>query len=330
MITGCDTLLTFGSSFPCTQFLPAYGQARGVQIDIDGRMLNLRYPMEVGLIGDSRETLRALLPLLERQTDRSWRQMIESDVARWWRVLEARAMNEAHPINPQRVFWELSPRLPDDCILTCDSGSAANWYARDLKIRRGMMASLSGGLATMGPAIPYAIAAKLAYPGRHVIALQGDGAMQMNGVNGLITIARLWRQWQDPRLTLMVLNNGDLNQVSWEQRVMEGDPRFEGSQAVPHFPYAEYARLLGLGGMRVEDPARIGSAWDEALAADRPTLLEMVTDPNVPPLPPHVSMKQAREYMSALIHGDADALALIKASAKEVWDGLFPPEKTHA
>lgn len=330
MMTGCDTLLMVGSAFPYSEFLPEEGQARGVQIDIDGRMLNLRYPMEVGLIGDSRETLRALLPLLERQTDRSWRQKIENDVARWWRVLEARAMNEAHPINPQRVFWELSPRLPDNCILTCDSGSAANWYARDLKIRRGMMASLSGGLATMGPAVPYAIAAKLAYPGRHVIALQGDGAMQMNGINGLITIARLWRQWKDPRLTMMVLNNGDLNQVSWEQRVMEGDPRFEGSQAVPHFPYAEYARLLGLGGMRVEDPARIGSAWDEALAADRPTLLEMVTDPNVPPLPPHVSMKQAREYMSALIHGDADALALIKASAKEVWDGLFPPEKTHA
>ncbi|HWI14510.1 MAG TPA: thiamine pyrophosphate-dependent enzyme, partial [Burkholderiales bacterium] len=267
---------------------------------------------------------------LQPKSDNTWRQHLEREVARWWRVLEARAMNEAHPINPQRVFWELSPRLPDGCIITCDSGSAANWYARDLKIRRGMMASLSGGLATMGPAIPYSIAAKLAHPTRHVIALQGDGAMQMNGINGLITIARLWRQWEDPRLTIMVLNNGDLNQVSWEQRVMEGDPRFEGSQAVPHFPYAEYARLLGLGAVRVEDPARIGSAWDEALAADRPTLLEMVTDPNVPPLPPHVSMKQAREYMSALIHGDADALALIKASAKEVWDGLFPPEKAHA
>ncbi|HWI13707.1 MAG TPA: thiamine pyrophosphate-dependent enzyme, partial [Burkholderiales bacterium] len=330
MMTECDTLFMIGSAFPYSEFLPKEGEARGVQIDIDGRMLNLRYPMEIGLIGDSRETLRALMPLIERKTDRSWRQKIERDVERRWRVLEARAMNEAHPINPQRVFWELSPRLPDDCILTCDSGSAANWYARDLKFRRGMMGSLSGGLATMGPAIPYAIAAKFAHPTRHVIALQGDGAMQMNGINGLVTISRLWRQWQDPRLTILVLNNGDLNQVSWEQRVMEGDPRFEGSQSLPHFPYAEYARLLGLGGLRVDTPERVGPAWDEALAADRPTLVEMVTDPNVPPLPPHVSSKQAREYLSALLHGDADALALIRASAKEVWDGFFPAEKTHA
>ncbi|MGE5523816.1 MAG: thiamine pyrophosphate-requiring protein [Rhodospirillaceae bacterium] len=330
MMTECDTLFMVGSAFPYSEFLPKEGAARGVQIDIDGRMLNLRYPMEVGLIGDSKETLRALLPQLKRNTDRTWREHIESEVARWWRVLEARAMNEAHPINPQRVFWELSPRLPDRCILTCDSGSAANWYARDLKIRSGMMASLSGGLATMGPAVPYAIAAKLAHPDRHVIALLGDGAMQMNGINGLVTIARLWRQWTDPRLTIMVLNNGDLNQVSWEQRAMEGDPRFEGSQSLPQFPYAEYSRMLGLGGIRVDAPERIAGAWDEALSADRPMLLEMVTDPNVPPLPPHVSMKQARAYMSALIHGDADALALIRASVKEVWDGLFPPTTTHA
>jgi pyruvate dehydrogenase (quinone) len=242
-------------------------------------------------------------------------------------VLEARAMNEAHPINPQRVFWELSSRLPADCILTCDSGSAANWYARDLKIRRGMMASLSGGLATMGPAVPYAIAAKYAHPKRPVIALQGDGAMQMNGINGLVTIAKVWRQWEDPRLTVMVLNNGDLNQVTWEQRVMEGDPRFEGSQVVPPFPYAEYARMLGLDGIRVDDPAQVGAAWEQALSASRPTVVEMVTDPNVPPLPPHVTMKQARSYLSALLHGDPDSLALVMASMKEVWDGIAPPAK---
>ncbi|TAK83433.1 MAG: thiamine pyrophosphate-requiring protein [Betaproteobacteria bacterium] len=320
MMTSCDTLLMVGSGFPYSEFLPEEGQARGVQIDLDGRMLSLRYPMEVNLVGDSKETLRALLPLLGKKTDRRWREGIQASVRRWWEVLEARAMNEAKPINPQRVFWELSPRLPDNCILTCDSGSAANWYARDLKIRRGMMASLSGGLATMGPAVPYAIAAKYAHPERYVIALLGDGAMQMNGMNGLITIAKVWREWGDGRLTLMVLNNGDLNQVTWEQRAMEGDPKFEDSQVLPNIPYAEYARLLGLGGIRVDRAKDIGVAWDQALAADRPTLLEMVTDPNVPPLPPHISFEQAKAYLSALIKRDPDSLRMVVASAKEWWD----------
>jgi pyruvate dehydrogenase (quinone) len=327
MMTGCDTLLMVGSSFPYSEFLPEEGQARGVQIDIDARMLNLRYPMEVSLVGDSRQTLRALLPHLKRKNDRRWRERIEQSVERWWRVLEGRAMNEAKPINPQRVFWELSPRLPDDCILTCDSGSAANWYARDLKIRRGMMASLSGGLATMGPAVPYAIAAKYAHPRRHVIALVGDGAMQMNGISGLVTIAKVWREWEDPRLTVMVLNNGDLNQVTWEQRAMAGDPKFEPSQVVPDFPYAEYAQLLGLIGIRCERSKYIGQAWDEALAAERPTVLEMVTDPNVPPLPPHITFEQAKAYLSALIKRDPDSLDMVMSSAKDWWAGVFPPKK---
>ncbi|HZP88063.1 MAG TPA: thiamine pyrophosphate-requiring protein [Burkholderiales bacterium] len=327
LMTECDTLLMVGSAFPYSEFLPEEGQARGVQIDIDPRMINLRYPMEIGLVGDSKQTLRALIPHLQRKQHRAWREQVEKNVARWWHVLHGRAMNQANPINPQRVFWELSPRLPDGCILTCDSGSAANWYARDLKIRRGMMASLSGGLATMGPAIPYAIAAKFAHPDRHVIALQGDGAMQMNGINALVTIAKVWRQWRDGRVTVMVLNNGDLNQVTWEQRAMEGDPRFLPSQVVPEFPYAEYARLLGLGGIRVEREQDIGPAWDEALRADRPTLLEVVTDPNVPPLPPHIDAKHARAYLSALLHGDPDSIAMIKATAKEWWETMFPPSK---
>jgi pyruvate dehydrogenase (quinone) len=326
-MNGCDTLLMVGSGFPYSEFLPAEGKARGVQIDIDPRMLNLRYPMEVCLVGDSKETLQALIPHLVAKTDRSWRSEVEKGVERWWRVLEGRAMNTAKPINPQRVFWELSPRLPDNCILTCDSGSAANWYARDLKIRRGMMASLSGGLATMGPAIPYAIAAKYAHPDRHVIALLGDGAMQMNGINGLITIAKVWKEWGDPGLTVAVLNNGD---VTWEQRAMEGDPKFVPSQFVPDFAYAEYAELLGLKGIRVDDPEAIGPAWDDALSSNRPTVLEMVTDPDVPPLPPHVTLKQTREYLSALLHRDPDAMGIITASFKESWDSLFPPAKGKA
>src|SRR5437868_571812 len=274
MMETCDTLLMVGSAFPYSEFLPPEGQARGVQIDIDGRMLSLRYPMEVNLVGDSRQTLQALLPHLEHKQDRSWREEIEKNIERWWRVLETRAMNAANPINPQRVFWELSRQLPNDCILTADSGSCADWYARDVRLRRGMMGSLSGGLATMGPGIPYAIAAKLAYPDRPVVATVGDGAMQMNGINGLISIAHLWRQWRDPRLVVMVLNNGDLNQVTWEQRAMEGDPKFSASQDVPRFAYAEYAQLLGLTGIRIDSPDAIANGWEQAFAAQRPVRSE--------------------------------------------------------
>jgi pyruvate dehydrogenase (quinone) len=323
LMSDCDTLLMVGSSFPYSEFLPKEGQARGVQIDIEPRKLNLRYPMEVSLVGDSKATLRALIPLLRSRQDRGWRDQVEQNVARWWKVLEDRAMNEAKPINPQRVFWELSPRLPERCILTCDSGSAANWYARDLKLRRGMMASLSGGLATMGPAVPYAIAAKFAHPDRPVIALLGDGAMQMNGINGLVTVAKVWREWENPRLVVMVLNNGDLNQVTWEQRAMQGDPKLEASQVVPDFPYARYAELLGLRGIRVDRPEDIAAAWDSALASDVPVVLEMVTDPDVPPLPPYISFKQAKAYARALLYGDPDSIGIIKASAKEWWDGMF-------
>ena len=327
MMSDCDTLLMVGSSFPYSEYLPKEGQARGVQIDLDGRKLGLRYPMEINLVGDSRLTLQALLPMLTRKDDRGWRGEIEDNVRKWWGVLEARAMNEADPINPQRVFWELSPRLPDNCILTCDSGTSAAWYARDLKIRRGMMASLSGGLATMGPSVPYALAAKMAYPDRVVVALSGDGAMQMIGINGLITVAHRYKEWSDPRLLVLVLHNSDLNMVTWEQRISAGDPKFEDSQVLPAFPYAEYARSLGLGGIRVTEPGAIGAAWDEAFQADRPVLLEVVTDPNVPPVPPHVSAKQVKAYARALAHGDPQGMEVVIASAKEWWDGMFAGKK---
>jgi len=324
LMAGCDTLLMVGSSFPYSEFLPEEGQARGVQVDIDGRMIGIRYPMEENLIGDSAETLRALIPLLEHKSDRSWREEVERGVAGWWKVLEARAMNDADPLNPQRVFWELSPRLPENCILSADSGSAANWFARDLKMRRGMMASLSGTLATMGPGVPYAIAAKFAHPDRVAIALVGDGAMQMNGINELITIAEYWERWSDPRLIVMVLNNRDLNQVTWEQRAIEGDPKFAAAQSVPDFPYARYAELVGLKGIRVDSPDEVGAAWDEALAAECPVVLEAVTDPEVPPLPPHISLEQARALSSALRKGDPGARGIIRQSFRDKLEEFLP------
>ncbi len=324
LMAGCDTLLMVGSSFPYSEFLPEEGQARGVQVDIDARMIGIRYPMEENLVGDSAATLRALIPLLERKADRSWREEIEDGVASWWKVLEARAMNDAEPLNPQRVFWELSSRLPDNCILSADSGSAANWFARDLKLRRGMMASLSGTLATMGPGVPYAIAAKFTHPDRVAIALVGDGAMQMNGINELITIAEYWQRWSDPRLIVMVLNNRDLNQVTWEQRAMEGDPKFLAAQSVPDFPYARYAELVGLKGIRVDSPDDVGAAWDEALAADRPVVLEAFTDPEVPPLPPHISLEQARAFSSALLKGDPGARGIIRQTLRDKLEEFVP------
>lgn len=323
MMTECDTLLMIGSNFPYSEFLPKPGQAKGIQIDIDGRLLSIRYPMDVSLIGDSRETIRALLPLLTRKSDRTWRTGIEAQIADWWQVLEARAMVDAKPINPQRVFWELSPRLPDDCILTADSGTAASWYARDLKFRRGMMGSLSGTLATMGPAVPYALAAKFCYPERVVIAIAGDGAMQMNGINELITISKYWREWSDPHLVVLVLNNRDLNMVTWEERAMAGDPKFAASQDLPDFHYADYARSLGLDGVRVEHPDQIGPTWERAFAADRPFLFEALTDPDVPPMPPHISLEQAKSFTSAVLRGDANGLGFMRQTLKDVTAGLF-------
>jgi pyruvate dehydrogenase (quinone) len=324
MMMNCDTLLMVGSAFPYSEWLPPEGQARGVQIDIEGRMLSIRYPMEVNLVGDSATTLQALKPLLKRKKDRSWQQRIEKTIGQWWKTLEAQAMQSADPVNPQRVFWELSPRLPDKCILTSDSGSAADWYARDLKIRRGMKCSLSGGLATMGPGVPYAIAAKFAYPERPVIALVGDGAMQMNGMNGLITIAKYWQRWSDPRLIVLVLNNQDLNQVTWEMRAQSGDPKFDASQSVPNVAYARYAELLGLSGVFCDNPDKLGEAWEQALASKKPCVLEVITDPNIPPLPPHITLKQAKAFAATLLKGDPDEASVIVKSLRQFAEELIP------
>jgi pyruvate dehydrogenase (quinone) len=323
----CDTLLVVGSSFPYSEFLPRPGDARGVQIDLDGRMLSIRYPMEVSLVGDGAETLRALLPLLERKSDRSWRAKIEEGVERWWRVLETRARNPAKPVNPQLVYHELSPRLPDGAILCADSGSSANWFARDIRIRRGMMASLSGNLATMGPGVPYAIAAKFAFPNRPVFALVGDGAMQMNGMAELLTIVRYWREWGDPRLVVLVLNNGDLNQVTWEQRAMAGDPKLDASQTLPPVGYAAFAESIGLRGLRVDRAEDVPATWDAALRSDRPCVVEAVTDPEVPPIPPHITVEQAKAMLKSILRGDPERGAMIQRAWRDVVASWFPSKE---
>ena len=324
MMNECDTLLMIGTGFPWSEFLPKTGKVRAVQIDIKGDMLGIRYDTEVNLHGDSVLTLNALLPLLDQKEETSWRRDIESGMRDWWKLMEERALAPAKPVNPQRVAHELSPRLPADAIVTSDSGSCANWYARDLKVRRGQMYSLSGGLASMGAAVPYAIGAKFAHPDRPVIALVGDGAMQMNNMAELITVQKYWQGWANPKWICCVWNNQDLNQVTWEQRVMEGMPRFEATQQIPDFPYHKFAELLGFKGIYVDDPDKMGAAWDEALAADRPVVLEVKTDPEVPPLPPHISFEQARAFMNTALRGDPHEGHMLKDVANQVLASVLP------
>jgi pyruvate dehydrogenase (quinone) len=263
-----------------------------VQIDLDGRHVGNRYPVEVGLVGDAAETLETLLHLLPEAEDLSWRAEVEQAVRSWHALAEERAQLPAQPLNPELVVRTLSWRLPENAMVSVDVGSVTYWYARHLRLPRGVPAHLSSTLASMGSALPYGLAAKLDQPHRPLVALAGDGAMQMNGIAELITVARRWPQWEDPRFVVCVLHNRDLAEVSWEQRETEGDPRYPESQDLPEFPYARYGELLGLRGIRVDDPADLGGAWDAALAADRPVVLEAVVDAEVPLLPPFPAGEQ--------------------------------------
>ncbi|MFJ8787678.1 thiamine pyrophosphate-requiring protein [Streptomyces sp. NPDC102462] len=324
LMRDCDTLLVVGSSFPYTQFLPEFGQARAVQIDIDPHMVGLRYPFEVNLVGDAATTLRRLVPLLKQAERPAWRKKVEDNVARWWEVMERRAAVEADPINPEYVTHTLGGLLPENVILSSDSGSAANWYARHLRLRGAMRGSLSGTLATMGPGVPYAIGAKFAHGDRPAIALVGDGAMQMNGMAELITIAKYWHEWQDPRLVVAVFNNRDLNQVTWEMRAMSGAPQFLPSQSIPDVAYADFARSVGLTGQRVEKPDEVRGAWEAALAADRPCVLDFVTDPAVPPIPPHATLDQIEAAATAVLKGDSDRAAMVRQGFKAKVQEFLP------
>ncbi|MEV5508120.1 thiamine pyrophosphate-requiring protein [Streptomyces orinoci] len=318
MMRGCDTLLMVGTSFPYAEWLPDEGQALGVEIDIDGRMIGIRYPMDAHLVGDAKETLKAQIPLLHRKEDRRWRQGIEKDVKEWNALLDKRAgQHFGGKINPQAVAQELSPRLPDRCVLTADSGSGTNWWARHLRLREGMLASLSGTLATMGPGTPYAIAARFAFPDRPVIAFIGDGAFQMNGMNEMITVKRYWDRLAGPApFVFCVFNNQDLNQVTWEQRAMAGDPKFPGSQYIPDVPYAKYAELLGLKGVFCDQPKKVGAAWDEALASDRPVVLEFKVDQEIAPIPPHIMLEQGKKAAKAMVH-DPERMGVVARGVRQ-------------
>ncbi len=330
MMMDCDTLLTVGSNFPYTQFMPPFDQARAIQIDRDGSFIGMRYPYELNLVADAASALRALLPLLDRKSDRGWREKIERNVADWWKTMERQAMTDSDQpgvVNPQRLVWELSSRLPANAVVAADSGSSANWYARHLRLRGEQRGTLSGNLATMGPGVPYVIGAKFAYPDRPAIAIVGDGAMQMNGLAELITVKRYWPEWSDPRLIVAVLHNDDLNQVTWEMRAMTGVPKFEDSQSLPDISYAAFASSLGLQAIEVNQAEEVGPAWDKALAGDRPTVLDVRTDPNVPPIPPHATLQQMMDSAKALIAGDPDRWDIIKTGVRQKAQEFLPGQK---
>ncbi|MBV8302127.1 MAG: thiamine pyrophosphate-requiring protein [Candidatus Dormibacteraeota bacterium] len=326
MMQNADALLMIGSSFPYSNFLPPLGKARGVQIDISPRQLSIRYPMEVMLCGDAKATLQELMPKLKRKTERAWQERIVSDVEAWWQLMESRAQPEVRDgrLQPQQLFASLSRHLPDNAIISADSGSGTNWFARQVKLRRGMKASLSGNLATMLPGVPYAIAAKFAFPDRPAIAVVGDGAMQMGGMAETLTAAKYYRTWKDPRLVVFVLNNEDLNQVTWEQRVMAGDPKFEASQVIPYVPFEQWAEMIGLRGIKVDSPEQVDSAWEQAFSADRPVIINAITDPEEPPLPPHVTVEQAKSMSESVLKGDPAGLRDMVTAMREKVQEFVP------
>src|ERR1700704_5048350 len=306
LMQGCDTLLMVGSTFPYGEFLPKEGAARGVQIDIDPTMLSLRYPMEAPLVGDAALTLRALLPRLKARRRDQWRDHNPRAGAHWWSDEEKRAHLTADPLNPELFFWELSDLLPDDSLVAVDTGMSTTFFARAVRVRQRLQVAISGTLATMGPAVSFAAAGKLAFPDRPVFALVGDGAMQMLGLNALVTVAKYWKQWSDPRLIVAVLNNRDLNMVTWELRALGGAPKVAATQDLPDIDYAAYARWLGLEGLTVDSAAAVGDVWDAALKADRPVVIDVKADPNVVALPPHATLEQTRNFFLAMARGDED------------------------
>jgi pyruvate dehydrogenase (quinone) len=317
LMRGCDTLLIIGSNMPYSEYYPEPGQARAVQIDADGSRCGLRYPTEVNLVGDAGATLAALLPLLILRDDGGWRDDVAGWKRRWEDYSVQRAAAKAHPVNPEAVVRGISDRLADDVMIAVDCGTATSWYARDIAMRPTQMGSLAGLLLSMGGGMPYAIAAKTAHPDRPVLAMIGDGAMQMNGVNELITVRRYWERWPNRQFVVLVLNNRDLAYVSWETRGTLGEKPDPESASLPDVPYAEWAKLLGLDGARLDDPARIDEVLDRAFAADRPFVIDAVVDAAVPLIPPHLVGEQVLKTAKAEFSGDPAFFAILEEGIRE-------------
>jgi pyruvate dehydrogenase (quinone) len=320
LMRNCDTLLILGSNMPYTEYYPTPGEARAVQIDIDGSRCGLRYPTEVNLTGDMAATLTALLPMLRPDgsaPDGAWREHIATWKKHWDDYSEARSQAKAHPVNPEAVVRGISSRLAEDVMVAVDCGTATSWYARDMDMRPGQLGSLSGLLLSMGGGMPYAIAAKMAHPDRPVVALIGDGAMQMNGVNELITVSRYWKQWSDPRFVVLVLNNRDLSFVSWETRGLLGAVPDPQSAELPDVPYGEWSRLLGMDGARIEKPKQIEKVLDDAFAANRPFVIDAVVDKNIPLIPPHLTADQTMKMAKAEFSGDPAFFGIVTEGVRE-------------
>ncbi len=318
----CDTLLIIGSNMPYSEYYPEAGQARAVQIDRDGSRCGLRYPTEVNLVGDTGATLAALLPLLTGPAERAgragrWREQVATWNRHWDDYSAARAAAKAHPVNPEAVVRAISDRLTDDAMVAVDCGTATSWYARDLSMRPSQLGSLAGLLLSMGGGMPYAIAAKNAHPDRPVLAIIGDGAMQMNGVNELITVKRYWEGWADPRFVVLVLNNRDLSFVSWETRGTLGAKPDPASSSLPDVPYGDWAKLLGLDGARLEEPAEMEGVLDRAFAARRPFVIDAVVDPDIPLIPPHLTRDQVMKTAKAEFSGDPAFFGILEEGVRE-------------
>ncbi|RAN76283.1 thiamine pyrophosphate-requiring protein [Bacillus sp. SRB_336] len=313
----CDTLVFLGTNYPYSQFLPASGQARAIQVDLKPEQMGLRYPTELNLWGDVKATLAALIPHLASKTDLSWQEGIAEGMVEWENEVQAQAMlHYEDGVNPRRVYHELNKRLPPRAIVTCDAGSTADWYGHHIRLQRGMMGDLSGRLASMLAAMPYAVAAKFAFSERSVICTIGDGAFQMLGMNELITIKKYMQEWENPQFIIMVLHNNDLTQVSWEMRTEDANPVWETSQDVESIDYAGWADLLGFTGIRVRSDDDVAAAWDTAFATRGITLIDAYTSKNVPPLPPNITFEFAKNTGEALLKGDPSELGVLRDSAE--------------
>jgi pyruvate dehydrogenase (quinone)/pyruvate oxidase len=313
-VEDCDTLLMVGTSFPYIEFMPKPGQARGVQIELDPKRIGMRYPVEVGLVGDSRNTLRELMPLLKRKEDRSFLEAAQAGMKDWWKLMEKRGTRPDKPMKPQVVAWELGKRLRDDAIVSCDSGTITTWWARQIMARRGQMHSVSGNLASMASGLPYTIAAQIAFPNRQCVAFVGDGGFSMLMADFVTAVKHKLP------IKVVIIKNNTLGQIKWEQMVFLGNPEY-GVDLHP-IDFAAFAQACGGLGFTVDDPAQCGASIDQFLSASGPAVLQAVVDPFEPPMPAKVKAEQALHFAQSLARGEPNrkkiALTAISDRVREL------------